>query len=142
MCLEMGVLFHITSSGACIKMTFSERERLIFHIAGLVIAHASNKWDLSFCPRCEKGKLFRDEERDDVFCGKCGLSVTAIKDLLDMSQKKRRTNLSEKTIEELCLEMEHELHLVSGTKQSLSDTKYKQWHKKREFSENVKEHWK
>ena len=65
-----------------------------------------------------------------------------IKDLLDMSQKKRRTNLSEKTIEELCLEMEHELHLVSGTKQSLSDTKYKQWHKKREFSENVKEHWK
>ena len=31
-------------------MTFSERERLIFHIAGLVIAHAKNKWDLSFCP--------------------------------------------------------------------------------------------
>ena len=93
-------------------MTFSERERLIFHIAGLVIAHAKNKWDLSFCPRCEKGKLFRDGEIGDVFCGKCGLSVTAIKDLLYMSQKKRRTNLSEKTIEELCLEMEHELHLV------------------------------
>ena len=47
-------------------MTFSERERLIFHIAGLVIAHAKNKWDLSFCPRCEKGKLFRDGEIGDV----------------------------------------------------------------------------
>ena len=153
-------------------MTLTERERFIYHVTAWMTKKLAS-FEGSVCPRCYKGKIVKDPwcaiYKDELFCSRCNLQITNLKDLLGAIRNKCQ-NLPDKDIVELLTELVDEdrhslwkqqfnsIKLIvqkekkhkdacsrTTTKRmpnSRTTTKRMPYYKKHEFCEDIQEEWK
>jgi len=154
-------------------MTLTKRERLIYHLTTWMTKKLDG-FEGSVCPRCHKGKIVKDPwlkiYKDELFCSRCNLQITNLKDLLIVIRNKC-PNLPDKDIVELLQELVEEREIHSSMKKQFNNlqhimhkpkkyrdvcsrtalpgqvkkggtTKRIPNYKKHEFHEDVQEYWK
>ena len=155
-------------------MTLTERERFIYHVTAWMTKKLAS-FEGSVCPRCYEGKIVKDPwcaiYKDELFCSRCNLQITNLKDLLEVIRNKCH-NLPDKDIVELLPELAQEMVRHSSVKQQFKSlqhmmqkpkkykvtfdsgqakvekvkkdgtTKRMPYYKKHEFHEDVQEYWK
>ena len=154
-------------------MTLSKRERLIYHLTTWMTKKLDG-FEGSVCPRCHKGKIVKDPwlkiYKDELFCSRCNLQITNLKDLLIVIRNKC-PNLPDKDIVELLQELVEEREIHSSMKKQFNNlqhimhkpkkyrdvcsrtalpdqvknggtTKRIPNYKKHEFHEDIQEYWK
>ncbi len=131
--------------------------------------------DFYVCSSFNKGKIVKDPwcaiYKDELFCSRCNLQITNLKDLLEVIRNKCH-NLPDKDIVELLAELAQEMVIHSSVKQQFKSlqhmmqkpkkykvtfdsgqakvekvkkdgtTKRMPYYKKHEFHEDVQEYWK
>ena len=154
-------------------MTLTEREQFIFLTTTWMMIGILGSFEGSVCPRCYKGKIVKDPwciiYKDELFCSRCNLQITNLKDLLGVIRNKCQ-NLPDKDIVELLTELVDEdrhslwkqqfnsIKLIvqkekkhkdacsrTTTKRmpnSRTTTKRMPYYKKHEFCEDIQEEWK
>ena len=154
-------------------MTLTEREQFIFLTTTWMMIGILGSFEGSVCPRCYKGKIVKDPwciiYKDELFCSRCNLQITNLKDLLGAIRNKCQ-NLPDKDIVELLTELVDEdrhslwkqqfnsIKLIvqkekkhkdacsrTTTKRmpnSRTTTKRMPYYKKHEFCEDIQEEWK
>ena len=108
-------------------MTLTEREQFIFLTTTWMMIGILGSFEGSVCPRCYKGKIVKDPwciiYKDELFCSRCNLQITNLKDLLEVIRNKCH-NLPDKDIVELLPELAQEMVRHSSVEQQFKSLQH------------------